>query len=439
MAAESEEPIIGSYVVGNFPAQYGYDQPVDLMNGQAASNANASNGRLTVGGGVTSQVDAASAGVGAAMPPIGSASTASIAGAATAGTTAMPQTPPEEKPRILVMGLRRSGKSSIQKVVFHKMSPNETLFLESTCKIQKDEVSDCSFIQFSVWDVPGHIDYLTDIFDTSDTFAGTGAIVFVIDAQDDYMEAIDRLKVLVSGAYNVNPRIKFEVFIHKVDGLTDEQKIEVQCDITQRANDLLIDIGNGNEVINIHYHLTTIYDHSIFEAFSKVVQKLIPHMGAFESLLNIFCNNSGLEKAFLFDVATKIYIATDPSPVDMQVYELCCDMIDLVVDVTTIYSEGQESDELGFSEDTCSSIRLDNSTVLLLRGVDRHLALVCVLREESMDRQGIIEYNFQRVRQGLQRVLTLKQSLSSSIAAASDSQVPGALKSVEASLSNGAA
>ena len=32
----------------------------------------------------------------------------------------------------------RSGKSSIQKVVFHKMSPNETLFLESTNKIIKD-------------------------------------------------------------------------------------------------------------------------------------------------------------------------------------------------------------------------------------------------------------------------------------------------------------
>ena len=32
----------------------------------------------------------------------------------------------------------RSGKSSIQKVVFHKVSPNETLFLESTNKIVKD-------------------------------------------------------------------------------------------------------------------------------------------------------------------------------------------------------------------------------------------------------------------------------------------------------------
>lgn len=37
-----------------------------------------------------------------------------------------------DKPRILLMGPRRSGKTSIERVVFHKMSPHETLFLEST-------------------------------------------------------------------------------------------------------------------------------------------------------------------------------------------------------------------------------------------------------------------------------------------------------------------
>lgn len=47
--------------------------------------------------------------------------------------------------------------------------------------------------------------------------------------------------------------------------------------------------------------------------------------------------NSGIEKAFLFDVVSKIYIATDSSPVDMQSYELCCDMIDVVIDVSCIY------------------------------------------------------------------------------------------------------
>lgn len=50
-----------------------------------------------------------------------------------------------------------------------------------------------------------------------------------------------------------------------------------------------------------------------------------------------FLKNSGIEKAFLFDVVSKIYIATDSSPVDMQSYELCCDMIDVVIDVSCIY------------------------------------------------------------------------------------------------------
>jgi Ras-related GTP-binding protein C/D len=61
------------------------------------------------------------------------------------------------KPRLLLMGQRRSarsvsdgttcvltasrsGKSSISSVVFHKLPPNETLYLESTARIQKDSL-----------------------------------------------------------------------------------------------------------------------------------------------------------------------------------------------------------------------------------------------------------------------------------------------------------
>jgi Ras-related GTP-binding protein C/D len=51
----------------------------------------------------------------------------------------------------------------------------------------------------------------------------------------------------------------------------------------------------------------------------------------------LMLQNSAIEKAFLYDVVSKIYIATDSSPVDMQSYELCCDMIDVVIDVSCIY------------------------------------------------------------------------------------------------------
>jgi Ras-related GTP-binding protein C/D len=149
----------------------------------------------------------------------------------------------EQKPRILLMGLRRSGKSSIQKVVFHKMSPNETLFLESTNKIVKDDINNSSFVQFQIWDFPGQIDFFDSSFDSDMIFGGCGALVFVIDAQDDYMEALNKLNLTVTKAYKVNPNIKFEVFIHKVDGLGDDFKMESQRDIHQRATDDLADSG----------------------------------------------------------------------------------------------------------------------------------------------------------------------------------------------------
>ena len=53
--------------------------------------------------------------------------------------------------QILLMGLRKSGKSSIRHVVFHKMSANETLFLEGTSKIEKIDISMKCFLQFQVW------------------------------------------------------------------------------------------------------------------------------------------------------------------------------------------------------------------------------------------------------------------------------------------------
>ncbi|KAA0184749.1 Ras GTP-binding protein C [Fasciolopsis buskii] len=203
-----------------------------------------------------------------------------------------------EKPKILLMGLRRSGKSSIQKVVFHKMAPNETLFLESTHKIEKNDVSECSFIKFQIWDFPGHVNFCDEMFRSDEIFLASCAIIFIVDAQDDYHEALCYLHTTLETAFRHNTNIKFEVFIHKVDCLNDDQKIDIQRDITQRVTnaveDLLSEHGAAGG-ISIGFHLTTIYDHSIFEAFSKVVQKLIPHLDAFEHLLNIFIAVSCLD------------------------------------------------------------------------------------------------------------------------------------------------
>jgi len=297
----------------------------------------------------------------------------------------------ENKPRILLMGLRKSGKSSIQKVVFHKMSPNETLFLESTSKIIKNDIANSSFVQFQVWDFPGQVDFFDPAFDSEMIFGGCGALIFVIDAQDDYTEALGKLHMTVSKAYKVNPKMNFEVFIHKVDGLLEDPKMERQRAIRQQAVNELTDAKLSN--ITLSFYMTSIYDHSIFEAFSKVVQKLIPQLPSLENLLDVLVQNCRIDKAFLIDVVSKIYIATDSSPVDMQTYELCSEMIDVVIDVSCIYGMKEDAEGLAYDSESQSVIKLNNGMVLYLREVNRYLAIVCLLRADNFDKHGLIDYN----------------------------------------------
>merc|ERR1712137_1459853 len=314
--------------------------------------------------------------------------------------------PNENKPRVLLMGLRRSGKSSIQKVVFHKMPPNETLFLERTNKIIKNDVSNSSFVNFQVWDFPGQIDFFDSTFDADQIFTGCGALIFIIDAQDDYTEALAKLRMTVSRAYEVNPDITFEVFIHKVDGLSDDHKLEAQRAIQKQAQDDLQDSGLSN--IHLTFHLTSIYDHSIFEAFSKVIQKLIPQLATLENLLDILVSNCKMEKAFLVDVASKIYVATDSSFVDMQTYELASDMIDVVIDISCIYG-AQDNEGSAYDSTSQSIIKLSNGVVLYLKEVNKYLALVAQLREENFQKLGLIDYNFSCFRKAVADVFNSKK------------------------------
>lgn len=68
----------------------------------------------------------------------------------------------------------------------------------------------------------------------------------------------------------------------------------------------------------------------------------------------------------------------------MQLYELCCDMLDLATDISTIY--GRPGSQ--FDQQAGSLVRLSNETVLYLREVGQDLALVCIIRMDNFKNHG---------------------------------------------------
>ncbi|CAB3405998.1 unnamed protein product [Caenorhabditis bovis] len=311
----------------------------------------------------------------------------------------------EPRPTVILMGKKRSGKTSIRKVVFQKMSPNETMFVESTARVTKENICS-SFINFETIEFPGQMCPFEQNLDPENTFKKCGALLYIIDAQQtDFEPACKTLVDYFSEAYRINDKIKFDVFVHKADGLTEETRVETKFEIYHYVKEnIRLNIGHD---INITYHLTSIYDHSIFEAFSKVVQNLVKQLPTLERLLDIFNQGSNVTKSFLFDILSKIYIATDTEPVEMNIYELCCDMIDVTLDISSIYGSNESGNS--FDESSAAVIKLKSEQVLFLRQVNKHLALVFIMREENYDKQGYIDYNFMCFKEGLEKVFLLKK------------------------------
>lgn len=389
-------------------------------------------------------------------------------------------------PKILLMGPRRGGKTSIQRVVFQKMSPHETLFrLEATQSLERSVVDHTSLCRFTIWDFPGDYYALSDDNDAGavdggnsngdsplenqtkqSIFGGSTSLLFVVDAQDEpYDHVLQSFTNAVTQALAVNPSICVEVFINKVDGelfLSDESKYDCRRDIMTQVTDELTDAGVSPDNLHIRYHLTSIYDHSIYEALSRVVQRLIPQLPTLENLLNVLVSTCSMEKAYLFDVVSKLYISTDSGPVDMQSVELCSDMIDVVLDVSGIYGLGPEnplpgnrdenhnpqlkndnskggsghngvepllpgtlisqahSEDLeggmihpdsAYDNESASVIRLSNGMVLYLKEVDTMLALVCITRSENFRKKSMINYNIGCLKKALRALVKPKETL----------------------------
>ena len=74
----------------------------------------------------------------------------------------------------------------------------------------------------------------------------------------------------------------------------------------------------------------------------------------------------------------------------------------------TLCSSLNEVDNEAFDQQSHSMIRLNNNTILLLKEVSKVLAIVCIIREEHFQQQGLIEYNFKCFKEAISQVFAVR-------------------------------
>ncbi|PIA16064.1 hypothetical protein COEREDRAFT_27437, partial [Coemansia reversa NRRL 1564] len=303
--------------------------------------------------------------------------------------------------RVLFMGPPRSGKTSILKVIFEGELAYDTLSLMPT--LQRTEHRLITGI--SVYDFPGIDDFSDSQYCLMNPGIYAGeftSLVFVVDSQSDIRSSLSSLSLVVRSAQSVNPQIPINVFINKVDGLSDELKQDIQHDIQQRV---LKNMGFENlNSANVHFLLTTIFNESIREALSKVVQYLVPKNSSLETILNSFCSKSSLDKVFLMDATTKLYLATDSSPTYSPQYVFACQTVDAMDEIALVCADQETpaGDEAAMQR---IHVGLDGIAEVFIYQINANLSLFCIGVSQVIHQTSLLEFNGSKIAKAIRKIL----------------------------------
>ena len=110
-----------------------------------------------------------------------------------------------------------------EEILFGRSQVRSLSLFSLALSSQADLVGTCSsFLSMRMWDLPGG---QLDPEQLNLSFEDTDAVIFVIDAQSSMGDTIRKLSVTMHKAYVANPGIQFEVFLHKVDGMSEDFRL----------------------------------------------------------------------------------------------------------------------------------------------------------------------------------------------------------------------
>lgn len=306
--------------------------------------------------------------------------------------------------RVLFMGMPHSGKTSILSCIFDSITPYNTVAMLPT-----QERKEFNLVTgITIYDFPGVDDYSETPYQGPDPHVYAGdltSLVYVIDSQGDIQGSLATMFPIIRTAQQVNQYTPINVFINKVDGLSEELKQDIQQDIQQRVMKNMEYEGLNSGYVQ--FFMTTIYDESIREALSLVVRRLVPKYNTIENIFNSFCTKSRLEKVFLFDINTKMYLATDSSPTVPQLYMFASrtleSMYEILNECASYITDDSATGNGGMQR---MSIGLDGNVRIFVHQVNQYLTLLCVSDNVQMSRQdnSLFEFNGAKVAKAIRQI-----------------------------------
>mmetsp|Transcript_1765 Transcript_1765/g.5021 ORF Transcript_1765/g.5021 Transcript_1765/m.5021 type:complete len:305 (-) Transcript_1765:284-1198(-) len=247
------------------------------------------------------------------------------------------------KKKVLLMGKQGSGKTSMRSIIFANYLANDTRRLSPTLDVEHSNVRFLGDLTLNLWDCGGQEHFYESYFDSQrdEIFRGVEVLIYVFDIETpDASKDFTYFDGVLEAIEQNSPDARIFCLVHKMDLVPEHLRDHTFEEWRGR-------IGEHSRGMAMEFFQTSIWDETLYRAWSSIVYSLIPNVGLLESHLEEFCNICDADEIVLFERATFLVIshATARDHADVHRFEKVSNIIKqfkLSCSKTQAHFEGME-------------------------------------------------------------------------------------------------
>jgi Ras-related GTP-binding protein A/B len=211
--------------------------------------------------------------------------------------------------KLLLLGREEAGKTSMHSIIFANYPAKETRKIGYTTDRSESNIRFMGSLILNLWDCGGQPTFMTNYFTThrEKIFNDVEVLIYVFDVSyPDIKSELVNYEKTMENLQEFSPNAKVFVLIHKMDKFKDETE---KIDKFNRKKKSIEAVSAQFEKVTVkEYFGTSIWDETLYQAWSQIVQLMIPRMPYIQKILKEVCEACDCDEVVLFEKSTYLII-----------------------------------------------------------------------------------------------------------------------------------
>jgi len=204
------------------------------------------------------------------------------------------------------MGKSGSGKTSMRSIIFANYIARDTRRLGATIDVEHSHVRFLGNLVLNLWDCGGQEAFMENYFASQrdNIFRNVEVLIYVFDVESRELEKdMHYYQSCLEAILQNSPDAKVFCLVHKMDLVQEDQRDMV---FHEREEDL----KRLSKPLDCTCFRTSIWDETLYKAWSAIVYMLIPNVKELEGSLQEFATIIDADEVLLFERATFLVVST---------------------------------------------------------------------------------------------------------------------------------